>query len=374
MRWSLRAAEATIKNHQAADTTWVGPIQGGIFGDLVRASAKGLVRAGFQVLALGSPVELMEGYRFSELQEMIVNARKSIPFSMPLHLFGAGHPLMLPLSVALGCDTFDSASYMLYAKKDRYMTERGTLQLERMAYLPCSCPECNATSLSELRTLPREERVRKIALHNLHVLRADVLRCKEAICEGRLWDLVEERAMAHTSLQRAFRLLARNHSEWLAKPTPLLKSRGLMIRSEEDRGEARTAACQEPPGQAQSGKEPQRFSARRKTKAPGDPGGRRRRAAVDEDICQDPPIRRLHKGRHLQDKPPVGGLPPGARARLPLRSDHRRGGRPRVVSRGLRGEAEGHGVHGNRGHRCQSRESPSERETSEKEAEHKRGA
>jgi 7-cyano-7-deazaguanine tRNA-ribosyltransferase len=236
MQWSLRAAEATIKSHQASDTTWVGPIQGGIFRDLLRSSARGLVSAGFQVLALGSPVELMEGYRFSELQEMIINARKSIPFAMPLHLFGAGHPLMLPLSVALGCDTFDSASYMLYAKKDRYMTERGTLQLERMAYLPCGCPECNATSLSELRTLPREERVRRIALHNLHVLRADVLRCKEAICEGRLWDLVEERAMAHTSSQRAFRLLARNHSEWLGKPTPLLKSRGLMIRSDEDRG------------------------------------------------------------------------------------------------------------------------------------------
>ena len=111
------------------------------------ASARGLVKAGFQVLALGSPVELMEGYLFSPLVEMIVNARKSMPYSMPLHLFGAGHPLTLPLSVALGCDTFDSASYMLYAKKERYMTERGTLQLERMTYLPCSCPVCNGTTV-----------------------------------------------------------------------------------------------------------------------------------------------------------------------------------------------------------------------------------
>ncbi len=112
----------------------------------MRTSARGLVKAGFQVLALGSPVELMEGYLFSPLVEMIVNARKSMPYSMPLHLFGAGHPLTLPLSVALGCDTFDSASYMLYAKKERYMTERGTLQLERMTYLPCSCPVCNGTT------------------------------------------------------------------------------------------------------------------------------------------------------------------------------------------------------------------------------------
>jgi len=231
---SLRAAEETMRKFGGSDTVWVGPVQGGIFGDLVRSSARGLVKAGFQVLALGSPVELMEGYLFSPLVEMIINARKSMPYSMPLHLFGAGHPLTLPLSVALGCDTFDSASYMLYARKERYMTERGTLQLERMTYLPCSCPVCNGTTVGDLRSTQRRDRVRKIALHNLHVLRADVLRCKEAIYEGRLWDLVEERAMAHTSSAAAFRALIRDHSDWLVKPTRLMKQRGLMVRSEED--------------------------------------------------------------------------------------------------------------------------------------------
>jgi 7-cyano-7-deazaguanine tRNA-ribosyltransferase len=234
MEGSLDAANATIKKFGDSDTVWVGPIQGGIFGDLVRSSARGLVGAGFQMLALGSPVELMEGYLFTPLVDMIVNAKKSMPFSMPMHLFGAGHPLTLPLSVALGCDTFDSASYMLYAKKERYMTERGTLQLDRMTYLPCSCPVCNGTSLNDLRATPREDRVRKVALHNLHVLRADVLRCKEAIYEGRLWDLVEERALAHTSSAIAFRALIRDHSDLLVKSTPMMKLRGLMVRSEED--------------------------------------------------------------------------------------------------------------------------------------------
>ncbi|HYR05022.1 MAG TPA: tRNA guanosine(15) transglycosylase TgtA, partial [Nitrososphaerales archaeon] len=231
---SLRAAKDTMDKFGDSETVWVGPIQGGTFGDLVRSSARGLVEAGFQVLALGSPVELMEGYLFSPLMEMIINSRKSMPYSMPLHLFGAGHPLTLPLSVALGCDTFDSASYMLYARKERYMTERGTLKLDRMAYLPCSCPVCNGTSVNDLRASPREDRVRKIALHNLHVLRADVLRCKEAIYEGRLWDLVEERAMAHASSAAAFRALSRDHSDWLVKPTRLLKLRGLLVRSDED--------------------------------------------------------------------------------------------------------------------------------------------
>ena len=234
MTSSLEAARQTIEKFGGSKTTWVGPVQGGIFGDLVRRSAKGLVEAGFQYLALGSPVELMEGYLFSPLVDMIVNTKKSMPYATPLHLFGAGHPLTLPLSVALGCDTFDSASYMLYARKGRYMTERGTLTLDKMTHLPCSCPKCNSTSVKDLAEMPRKDKVRTLATHNLHVLRADVIRCKEAIIEGRLWDLVEERAMAHTSAMRAFRALVREHGDWLAKPTALLKHRGMMVRTDED--------------------------------------------------------------------------------------------------------------------------------------------
>jgi 7-cyano-7-deazaguanine tRNA-ribosyltransferase len=231
---SLDGARLTLEKFGDSDTVWVGPIQGGIFGDLVRSSAKAMVKAGFQFLALGSPVELMEGYLFSPLVEMIANAKSAMPYSMPLHLFGAGHPLTLPLSVALGCDTFDSASYMLFAKKGRYMTERGTLEIDKMTNLPCSCSACNSTNVADLRSAPHQDRVRKVALHNLFVLRADVLLCKQAIHEGRLWDLVEERAIAHPSTVAAFRDLVRNHAEVLTKPTRLLKLRGLMVRSEED--------------------------------------------------------------------------------------------------------------------------------------------
>ncbi|MDA4122661.1 MAG: tRNA guanosine(15) transglycosylase TgtA [Thaumarchaeota archaeon] len=230
---SLKGARETMKKFGRSKTTWVGPIQGGLFGDLVARSAKALVRSGFEILALGSPVELMENYLFEDLVRMIVAAKKSIPYSTPFHLFGAGHPLTLPLSVALGCDTFDSASYILFAKQGRYMTERGTLVLEDMTHLPCSCPTCNSTTRTDLVLMKREERVRKLALHNLYLLRQDVLRCREAISEGRLWDLVEERAIVHPRTMAAFAELAKN-SKWLGSATPHFKDRGLIIRSELD--------------------------------------------------------------------------------------------------------------------------------------------
>ncbi len=230
---SLRNAKRTIRELRESQTTWMGPIQGGIFHDLVSRCTRELVSAGFRVLALGSPVEIMENYLFADLVRMIVATKKAMPYSIPLHLFGAGHPLVLSLAVALGCDTFDSASYVLFAKQNRYMTERGTADLDQLAYLPCSCPICNSTTPAGLSGMERRERVRKLSLHNLHVLQAEVRRCKQAIVEGRLWDLVEERATSHPSMKTAFRELT-NHSELLAASTPLLKRSGLFVRSLED--------------------------------------------------------------------------------------------------------------------------------------------
>lgn len=231
---SLRAALQTLTKMAQSETVWVGPIQGGLFGQLVAMSAGRLVKAGFRMLALGSPTQIMENYLFDELVKMITTAKESMPYSMPLHLFGAGHPLTMALSVALGCDTFDSASYILFAKEGRYMTERGTIELERMTYLPCSCPVCVPTSCKELSEMEKTERVNKVAIHNLYVLREELLKCKEAIAEGRLWDLVEEKANSHPSVTRAFVEMARRAGS-LIYGTPMLRERGLMVRSKLDK-------------------------------------------------------------------------------------------------------------------------------------------
>ncbi len=231
--YSLKNALRTLEEFGHRDTVWVGPVQGGLHLDLVRRSAKEMERAGFEFLALGSPTRVMENYLFADLVRMIVAVRKSVRYSMPLHLFGAGHPLTMSLAVALGCDTFDSASYILFARDGRYMAREGILNLRTMKYLPCSCPACSKTTVGELQELDRKEKTYRLSLHNLHILREIIERCKEAITEGRLWDLVEQDSFAHPRLRQAFVELSRN-SAILAKGTPSLKDRGLFLRSRED--------------------------------------------------------------------------------------------------------------------------------------------
>ncbi len=231
--YSLRNATSTIREFGDRETVWMGPVQGGLYQDLVSRSAASLWKAGFEFLALGSPVQVMENYMFTDLLKMVVAARRPIPYSVPLHLFGAGHPLTMALAVALGCDTFDSASYALFARNGRYMSHGRVLSLETMKYLPCSCPVCARTSVRDLQDVDVRERVKIVATHNLYVLREEVEACKEAIAEGRLWDLVEEKSMVHPRLRDAFVELSK-HCDLLMDGTPVLKDRGLMLRSEED--------------------------------------------------------------------------------------------------------------------------------------------
>ena len=141
---TLHRAKAFFKTKTRDDILWVGPIQGGRHLDLVANSAHEMGKLPFQIHALGSPTEVMESYRYDVLADMILTAKKGLPIERPLHLFGAGHPAMFSLAVALGCDLFDSAAYALYARENRYMTENGTWRLEEMDYFPCCCPRCSA--------------------------------------------------------------------------------------------------------------------------------------------------------------------------------------------------------------------------------------
>ena len=210
---TLRNLEATIeflRRRGVKRCLWAAPIQGGIHLDLIHRCANREREMGFDLYALGSPTLLMEKYRFDKLFRMIYAARSAAGFGEPLHLFGAGHPMIFPFIVALGVDMFDSASYILYARDDRYMTETGTIRVEKLDYLPCCCPICSKISVAELKRLPRNERIRMLAMHNLYICFMEVRKIKQAIRDGRLMELLEQRARSHPSLYQGFIEIMRN--------------------------------------------------------------------------------------------------------------------------------------------------------------------
>ena len=220
-----------IKSNNNRNAVWVGPVQGAEHLDLVKRSAGQLDEMGYEMMALGSPVQLLEAYEFAILADMIAALKSKVP-SKPVHLFGAGHPLTIPLAVALGCDTFDSASYMLYARDNRYMHPNGTSRLDKLSYLSCQCPICINMTIREFVDLEYKERTDKLAKHNLYILRGEVLSVKQAIMEGRLWEYVGQKARAHPKLMEAYKLFL--NYKYLEDGTPIFKKKAIFFMETSD--------------------------------------------------------------------------------------------------------------------------------------------
>ncbi|MEM3565717.1 MAG: tRNA guanosine(15) transglycosylase TgtA [Candidatus Bathyarchaeia archaeon] len=223
---TLKRAAELFKVKKREDILWVGPVQGGRYLDLVAKSASEMAKLPFDIHALGSPTEVMENYRFDVLVDMILTAKMNLPIERPFHLFGAGHPFMFSLAVALGCDFFDSAAYAIYARENRYMTETGTVRLKELEFFPCACPKCSNKSLKDIAELPSKERQAFIAEHNLYVCSAEIRRIKQAIKEGRLWEHLEFRAHGHPALLQALRKL-KKYEGFIERHSPAVKRSGL---------------------------------------------------------------------------------------------------------------------------------------------------
>ncbi len=203
------------------DMLLAGPVQGSTYLDLRERCARELSELNFDIYPFGAVVPMMESYRYADLVDAIVSAKKGLDPTAPVHLFGAGHPMMFALAVALGCDLFDSAAYALYAKDGRYMTSYGTHHVEDLHYLPCSCPVCIKHTADELRNAEDSEEL--LARHNLYVTFEEMRLVKQSIKEGNLLELVELRCRAHPRLLEGLKQ-AYKYSDWLEQCDPASKS------------------------------------------------------------------------------------------------------------------------------------------------------
>jgi len=207
---TLRRAKRATTFLDKLNMLVVAPIQGALHADLLVRSTRELTRLGFHIFAIGSPTTLLEEYRFDLVLNVVAEVKLNMAREAPLHLFGAGHPLILPFAVALGVDLFDSASYILYARDNRIILRDRTLRLEdvKTEHLPCSTRLCDIP-VKELKEMPQQGRTVLIAEHNLAILREELVEIKQRIYEGTLWEYLEMKARAHPTLYRFLKNLRR---------------------------------------------------------------------------------------------------------------------------------------------------------------------
>ncbi len=208
------------------------PIQGSIYLDLRERCAESMAELNEALYPIGGVVPLMEDYRFRDLAEVIIASKKGLGPRGPVHLFGAGHPMLYSLAVSLGCDLFDSSSYAKYANRGDMMYPEGTRNIEDIHHLGCECPVCTSHDLEELKEVYEKGDYSLLAEHNLWICFREIDKIKQAIKEGSLWEMVERRVRSHPKLLEALKALHQEY-RFLERFEPRSRNRASLYTGEE---------------------------------------------------------------------------------------------------------------------------------------------
>ena len=176
-------------------TILIGVQQGGRFLDLRAHALRELMKLGSEYIALGSLVPFFNrNHSIEFIGTIIKQAREIVPPDIPIHLYGGGDPLELPFYIAMGCDVFDSSSFVHYAVGGWYMTPYGAFKdselLESSGYL-CDCPHCRTAGPDIW------EDARALACHNLWVILYVVEQSRRMVEENALLDHLDHVAGEH---------------------------------------------------------------------------------------------------------------------------------------------------------------------------------
>jgi 7-cyano-7-deazaguanine tRNA-ribosyltransferase len=209
-------------------------VQGSTHLDVRERAAREAHGTGLDIFPVGAVVPLMTEYRFADLVDVVLASKRGLGADAPVHLFGAGHPMMFALGAATGCDLFDSAAYALYARDDRYLTVRGTEHLEDLTYLPCECPVCTDHAPADLRGADERHRHELLAEHNLAVSFGELRRVRQALRRGNLFELLETRARGHPAVLDGYRRLL-DFGEQLEATDPVSKDAFLYLSGDSAR-------------------------------------------------------------------------------------------------------------------------------------------
>jgi len=196
-RWAERCLKAHRRTH---DQALFGIVQGGMYPDLRRQSAKDLTSLDFPGYAIGG---LSVGEPKPLMYELLETTVPLLPGGKPRYLMGVGSPDALIEGSIRGIDMFDCVLPTRIARNGTVMTSRGRLVIRNAAYErdfgpldpACDCYTCTHYSRAYIRHLIKADEIfglRLTTIHNLHFLASLMARIRHAIREDRLADFRDE--------------------------------------------------------------------------------------------------------------------------------------------------------------------------------------
>jgi queuine tRNA-ribosyltransferase len=193
MRWARRSRDRYYRD--APPGGLFGIVQGGMYGDLRRASLDALLALELPGLAVGGlAVGEPEAERLAVLDGLVPH----MPADRPRYLMGVGKPADIVAAVQRGIDLFDCVIPTRHARNGHLFTSRGVVNIRNAAHQQdlgpldpdCACYTCRNYSRAYLRHLDRCNEIlgsRLNTIHNLHYY-LELMRGIRAAIEARRLD------------------------------------------------------------------------------------------------------------------------------------------------------------------------------------------
>jgi queuine tRNA-ribosyltransferase len=177
MELSMRWAERGFRKYHEIEPpgTLFGIVQGGVYGDLRRASLDALEVIGFAGLAIGG---LAVGETVAERERVLEELVPHMPPHKPRYLMGVGRPEDIVEAVRRGIDMFDCVMPTRHARNGHLFTRSGSINIRNAMHQKdtgpieeeCGCPTCRHYTRSYLRHLDRCGEILGSHLNTVHNL------------------------------------------------------------------------------------------------------------------------------------------------------------------------------------------------------------
>ena len=223
--WARRCLVAKTRPDQALFPI----VQGGLYADLRRRSAEGLVELDFPGYAIGG---LAIGESKDQTVEITAATTEVLPADKPRYLMGVGSPEDIVRAVGAGIDMFDSALPTRVARNGAIFTRQGRIDIANARYqgdtspveADCACPACRDFSAGYIHHLFRAKELlghRLATLHNLYFMRRLMTDIRRAVTEGRYEDFARDFLSGYRPTDEKVRLSQKK--QWLSdrnRPEP----------------------------------------------------------------------------------------------------------------------------------------------------------
>ncbi|MDK2817818.1 MAG: tRNA guanosine(34) transglycosylase Tgt [Spirochaetota bacterium] len=190
--WAVRAKQEFLQRN-IQDQYAFGIVQGGIFADLRKQSARELSELDFPGYSIGG---LSVGESKEDMYGMLDILAEEMPVDKPRYLMGVGVPEDILEGIERGVDMFDCVFPTRFARHGGVFSRDGRLNIKTKAFeydtrpidSECVCYACRNYDRAYIRHLLRVNEVlggRLASIHNLFFLIELTKNSRQAILEGR---------------------------------------------------------------------------------------------------------------------------------------------------------------------------------------------